>query len=63
MKDGRFALIFSTLSGSITYQYNGWRFVPTVDYSQHSMGLGLRQLSSVALKNNLYISKLNYIGR
>jgi len=58
--DGRFAIIFATSSGAITYQYDGWRFVPSFEYGQHSLAPGIRHLEAFTVSQDLYIG-INYI--
>lgn len=53
---GQFALVLATPSGAVTYQYNGWRFVPSVQYSQHALGSGIRHFKSLSVGQQLYIS-------
>ena len=54
------ALILSTPSGSVALQYDGWRFVPSVQYSQHALGPGVRQMGSYTSDDGqLYLNVAN----
>jgi hypothetical protein len=50
-------LMLATATGSASYQYDGWRFVPAADYTQHAMGPGLHKLKTSSIGNKLYIGK------
>ncbi len=62
--DGRFAIIFATSAGAITYQYDGWRFVPSIEYGQHSLSPGIRHLEPFTVNQDLYLGKIfNYSAK
>ncbi len=59
--DGHFAIIFTTSSGDIPYQYDGWWFVPSFEYGQHPLLPGIRHLEPFTVRQDLYIGKLIFI--
>lgn len=51
-------LIFAEVSGLVSYQYVGWRFELSSQYTQNAMGPELSTMDTSIVNGELYISEL-----
>lgn len=57
MNGEQVALIISTIAGAEIIQYNGWRFVRTLEYSSHALGEGISRINLAQVGSDALLGK------
>ncbi|KZS11248.1 putative Closca [Daphnia magna] len=59
MEDDKSAVVFSMSWGAEVYQYNGWRFVSVLKYSEFALGPGITRLGTLQMNGKTFITVAN----
>ena len=54
-KPNQLVLLLADASGSKSYEYDGWRFVPAQPYTRHAMSPGIVALDTAIVHRNAFI--------
>ncbi|XP_057379728.1 uncharacterized protein LOC130702079 [Daphnia carinata] len=59
MDDDKSAVVFSLSWGAEVYQYNGWRFISVLKYSEFALGTGITRLGTLQMNGETFITVAN----
>ncbi|KAI9558066.1 hypothetical protein GHT06_014819 [Daphnia sinensis] len=59
IEDDKSAVVFSVSWGAEVYQYNGWRFISVLKYSEFALGTGITRLGTLQMNGETFITAAN----